>query len=47
VTSETTRIAVGGERPHEVLVGHGILAGLPSLIGTTAQSVAVDRKSVV
>ena len=41
MTSETTRIAVGGDRPHEVLVGHGLLAGLPSLIGTRAQAVAL------
>ena len=32
-----TRIAVGGERPYEVLVGHGLLAGLPPLIGDQAR----------
>ena len=36
-----TRIAVGGERPYEVLVGHGLLAGLPPLIGDKAQTVAL------
>jgi len=40
-SAETTRIAVGGERPYEVLVGHGLLAGLPPLIGDKAQTVAL------
>ena len=37
----TTRIAVGGERPYEVLVGHGLLGELPPLIGERAQAVAL------
>jgi 3-dehydroquinate synthase len=41
ISAGTTRIAVGGERPYEVLVGHGVLAGLPSLIGSSAQTVAL------
>jgi 3-dehydroquinate synthase len=36
-----TRIAVGGERPYEVAVGTGVLAELPSLIGSTARNVVV------
>jgi 3-dehydroquinate synthase len=36
-----TRIAVGGDRPHEVVVGQGILAELPSLVGEAARTVAV------
>jgi len=36
-----TRIAVGGERPYEVLVGHGLLGELPPLIGGKAQTVAL------
>jgi 3-dehydroquinate synthase len=36
-----TRIPVGGERPHEVLIGRGILAELPALTGSRARSVAV------
>jgi 3-dehydroquinate synthase len=35
VTS-TTRIAVGGDRPHDVLVGHGLLAQLPELVSQKA-----------
>ena len=36
-----TRIAVGGERPYEVAVGTGVLAELPSLIGSAARNVLV------
>jgi 3-dehydroquinate synthase len=36
-----TRIAVGGERPYEVVVGTGVLAELPDLIGTGARNVLV------
>jgi len=36
-----TRIAVGGERPYEVIVGAGVLASLPGLVGKSAQTVAV------
>jgi len=36
-----TRIAVGGEHPYEVVVGSGIQAELPSLIGTAARTVVV------
>jgi 3-dehydroquinate synthase len=35
------RIAVGGERPHEVVVGSGIAAELASLIGPAARTVLV------
>ena len=37
----TTRIQVGGEHPHEVVVGADILAELPALIGTDARTVVV------
>ncbi len=36
-----TRIAVGGERPHEIVVGAGVQAELPSLIGPDAATVFV------
>jgi len=36
-----TRIGIGGERPYEVLVGTGILAELPGLIGEQAAAVVV------
>jgi len=36
-----TRIAVGGERPYEVVVGTGVLTELPSLIGPGARNVLV------
>jgi 3-dehydroquinate synthase len=36
-----TRIAVGGERRHEVIVGTGVLSELPSLIGPQARNVVV------
>ena len=36
-----TRLAVGGERPYEIVVGIGVLAELPSLIGTDAGNVVV------
>jgi 3-dehydroquinate synthase len=36
-----TRIAVGGERRYEVVVGTGVLAELPSLIGPQARNVVV------
>ncbi len=36
-----TRLAVGGERPYEVVVGTGGLSELPSLIGTEAGNVVV------
>ena len=32
-----TRIAVGGEQPYEVVVGTGVLAELPSLVGSACQ----------
>jgi 3-dehydroquinate synthase len=40
-----TRVAVGGERPHEIVIGAGILAELPALIGRAAQTVAVIHAS--
>ncbi|HXW47077.1 MAG TPA: 3-dehydroquinate synthase [Streptosporangiaceae bacterium] len=36
-----TRIAVGGERPHEIVVGTGAQAELPALIGPDATAVFV------
>jgi len=36
-----TRIAVGGERPYDVVVGTGVLTELPSLIGPRARNVVV------
>jgi 3-dehydroquinate synthase len=36
-----TRIAVGGERPYQVVVGSGVLTELPSLIGSAARNVVV------
>ncbi len=37
----TTRIAVGGQRPYEVVVGTGVLAELPALVGERASTVVV------
>ncbi len=39
--SEPTRVLVGGEAPYEVVVGRGLLAELPDLIGPKALRVAV------
>ena len=36
-----TRIAVGGERPYEVVVGPGAVGELPSLVGREAATVVV------
>jgi 3-dehydroquinate synthase len=36
-----TRITVGGERPYEVVVGTGVLAELPSLLGDRVRNVVV------
>jgi 3-dehydroquinate synthase len=36
-----TRIGVGGERPYDVVVGHGAAAELPSLVGRQARTVVV------
>ena len=36
-----TRIDVGGERPYEVVVGHGAAGELPSLVGAEARTVVV------
>jgi 3-dehydroquinate synthase len=36
-----TRIAVGGERPYEIVVGNGVLDELPSLAGPAARKVVV------
>jgi 3-dehydroquinate synthase len=38
-----TRIAVGGERPYQVVVGPGAVAELPSVVGQEARTVAVIR----
>src|SRR5262249_50948235 len=37
----TTRIGVGGDRPYEVVVGRGLSAELPALIGEQARTVAL------
>ncbi|HEY1620450.1 MAG TPA: 3-dehydroquinate synthase [Streptosporangiaceae bacterium] len=36
-----TRIAVGGERPYEVVVGTGVLGELPAMVGGQARAVVV------
>jgi 3-dehydroquinate synthase len=36
-----TRIAIGGDQPYEVVIGTGVLAELPELIGKRARTVAV------
>jgi 3-dehydroquinate synthase len=36
-----TRISIGGEHPYEVVVGTGVLADLPSLVGSAAGNVVV------
>jgi 3-dehydroquinate synthase len=36
-----TRIAVGGERPYDVVVGTGVLSELPSLLGDQVRNVVV------
>ncbi|MGB6456059.1 MAG: 3-dehydroquinate synthase [Streptosporangiaceae bacterium] len=36
-----TRIAVGGERPYQVVVGTGVLPDLPSVVGSAARNVVV------
>jgi 3-dehydroquinate synthase len=36
-----TRIAVGGERPYQVVVGTGVLPELPSVVGRQARNVVV------
>jgi 3-dehydroquinate synthase len=41
----TSRISVGGERPHEVVVGGGVAAELPSLVGPGARTVVVIHAS--
>ena len=39
--TDSTRITVAGERPYDVVVGHGLLGELPGLIGDRAQRVAI------
>jgi 3-dehydroquinate synthase len=36
-----TRIKVGGDQPYDVVVGAGVLAALPDLVGSRAETVAV------
>jgi 3-dehydroquinate synthase len=36
-----TRIPVGGDQPYDVMVGNGIMADLPALVGEQARTVAV------
>ena len=38
---QPTRITVGGEHPYDVVVGAGVLAALPDLVGKKAETVAV------
>ena len=40
-TAEPTKIAVEAERPYQVLVGHGLLAEVPTLLGAGIQRVAL------
>ena len=40
-TRSATRITVGGERPYEVVVGHGIAGELPALVGDQAATVVL------
>jgi len=40
-TDAVARIAVGGDRPYEVVVGTGVLSALPGLVGERAETVAV------
>jgi 3-dehydroquinate synthase len=41
VSDEPSRIQVGGERPYDVVVGHGLLGELPGLLGPSVETVAV------
>jgi 3-dehydroquinate synthase len=43
--SRATTIKVGGEQPYDVIVGTGITAELPALIGTGAESVVLIHAS--
>ena len=40
-----TRISVGGERPYEVVVGNGALAGLPALVGEDVRAVLLIHQA--
>jgi 3-dehydroquinate synthase len=41
LSTQTTRIPVGGEAPYEVVVGHGLLGELPVMLGERVARVAV------
>jgi len=41
LSSSTTRIRVGGQQPYEVVVGHGLLGELPTMLGDKVARVAV------
>ncbi|WP_246577620.1 3-dehydroquinate synthase [Actinospica durhamensis] len=41
MSTDTTRIPVGGEAPYEVVVGHGLLGELPAMLGERVSRVAV------
>jgi 3-dehydroquinate synthase len=41
LTSDTTRIQVGGEAPYDVVVGRGLLGELPAMLGERVARVAV------
>jgi 3-dehydroquinate synthase len=40
-SAEPSRIAVAGERPYQVLVGHGLLTEVPDMLGPGVQRVAL------
>jgi 3-dehydroquinate synthase len=41
VTDETTTITVGGEKPYDVVIGTGVAAELPAMLGAGASRVAI------
>jgi 3-dehydroquinate synthase len=41
LSDDSSRIRVDGERPYDVVVGHGLLGELPGLLGTAVETVAV------
>ena len=41
MSDEPSRIRVGGERPYDVVVGHGLLGELPRMLGTAVETVAI------
>ena len=41
MTSEVTRIAVAGEQPYDVVIGHELLGELPQMLGGAVRKVAI------